>query len=230
MLHENPTLRIVYHKKKKEVVTPNYVGDGSLLLKMKQICVYCSSNLGSNILYKEIAEQLGTLLGKNDFDLIYGGANVGLMKVIADRMLEAGMEVIGVMPQYLVDKEVAHNGLSKLHIVESMAIRKDLLIDISDAFIAMPGGFGTLDELAEVLVLDQLQIISKPMGLYNVNGYFDHLIKFIDLGVTEGFVREEHRKNAFSHDDPKELCNLLSAYKPVEMAKWLKDIKTESLR
>ncbi len=94
----------------------------------------------------------------------------------------------------------------------------------------MPGGFGTLDELAEVLVLDQLQIISKPLGLYNVNNYFDYLIQFIDLGVTEGFVRAEHRKNVFSHESPKALCEMLSAYKPVEMTKWLKDIKTESFR
>lgn len=197
---------------------------------MKKICVFCGSSMGYNDIYKRKALDLADYFIANGHTLVYGGANVGLMKVIADRMLEAGMEVIGVMPQYLVDKEVAHSGLTKLHIVESMATRKDLLIEISDAFIAMPGGFGTLDELAEVLVLDQLQIISKPMGLYNVNGYFDHLIKFIDLGVTEGFVRGEHRSNAFSHDDPKLLCELLSNYKPIEMTKWLKDIKKESAK
>jgi len=186
--------------------------------------------MGYDDIYKRKALDLADYFIEKGHSLVYGGANVGLMKVIADRMLEAGMEVIGVMPQYLVDKEVAHNGLSKLHIVESMATRKDLLIDISDAFIAMPGGFGTLDELAEVLVLDQLQIISKPMGLYNVKGYFDNLIQFIDLGVTEGFVRGEHRKNVFSHENPRELCNQIMAYEPVEMAKWLKDIKTESFR
>ena len=196
---------------------------------MKKICVFCGSSMGYNEIYRLKALELADYFIEKGHALIYGGANVGLMKVIADRMLEAGMEVIGVMPQYLVDKEVAHNGLTKMHIVESMATRKNLLIEISDAFIAMPGGFGTLDELAEVLVLDQLQIISKPLGLYNVNGYFDHLIQFIELGVAEGFVREEHRKNAFSHENPKELCELLSAYKPVEMTKWLKDIKTESI-
>ncbi|MBN2238037.1 MAG: TIGR00730 family Rossman fold protein [Bacteroidales bacterium] len=195
---------------------------------MKKICVFCGSSMGFDPIYKEKALELANYLIEKDHILVYGGANVGLMKVIADRMLEAGKEVIGVMPQHLVDKEVAHHQITKLHVVESMAKRKDLLIEISDAFIAMPGGFGTLDELAEVLVLDQLQIISKPLGLYNVNGYFDHLIEFIELGVTEGFVRQEHRKNVFAHEGSAELCKMLSDYKPVEMAKWLKDIQTES--
>lgn len=197
---------------------------------MSKICVFCGSSMGFDDIYKKKALDLADYFIEKGHSLVYGGANVGLMKIIADRMLEAKMEVIGVMPQYLVDKEVAHQGLTKLHIVESMSTRKDMLIAISDAFIAMPGGFGTLDELAEVLVLDQLQIISKPMGLYNVNGYFDSLIQFIDLGVAEGFVRGEHRSNAFAHEDPKELCKLLSNYKPVEMTKWLKDIKTESFK
>jgi len=197
---------------------------------MSKICVFCGSSMGFDEIYKKKALDLADYFIEKGHSLIYGGADVGLMKIIADRMLEAGVEVIGVMPQYLVDKEVSHSGITKLHIVESMAERKDLLIEISDAFIAMPGGFGTLDELAEVLVLDQLQIISKPMGLYNVNGYFDHLIKFIDLGVTEGFVRDEHRTNVFAHENPKELCSLIMAYKPIEMTKWLKDIKTESFK
>ena len=197
---------------------------------MSKICVFCGSSMGFDDIYKKKALDLADYFIEKGHTLIYGGADVGLMKIIADRMLEAGMEVIGVMPQYLVDKEVSHSGITKLHIVESMAARKDLLIEISDAFIAMPGGFGTLDELAEVLVLDQLQIISKPMGLYNVNGYFDHLIKFIDLGVTEGFVRDEHRSNVFADENAKELCRQIMAYKPIEMAKWLKDIKTESFK
>lgn len=197
---------------------------------MSKICVFCGSSMGFDDIYKKKAIDLADYFIEKGHSLVYGGADVGLMKIIADRMLEAGMEVIGVMPQYLVDKEVSHSGITKLHIVESMAERKNLLIKISDAFIAMPGGFGTLDELAEVLVLDQLQIISKPMGLYNVNGYFDHLIKFIDLGVTEGFVREEHRSNVFANENAKELCSQIMDYKPIEMAKWLKDIKTESFK
>ena len=197
---------------------------------MSKICVFCGSSMGFDDIYRRKALELADYLIEKGHSLVYGGADVGLMKIIADRMLEAGMEVIGVMPQYLVDKEVSHSGITKLHIVESMAERKNLLIEISDAFIAMPGGFGTLDELAEVLVLDQLQIISKPLGLYNVNAYFDFLIQFIEQGVTEGFVRDEHRSNVYSHENPKELCELIMSYKPVEMAKWLKDIKTESFR
>lgn len=197
---------------------------------MKKICVFCGSSMGFDEIYRKKAIELADYFIEKNHILVYGGANVGLMKIIADRMLDAKKEVIGVMPQHLVDKEVAHAGITKLHIVDSMAERKNLLIEISDIFIAMPGGFGTLDELAEVLVLDQLQIISKPLGLYNVNNYFDHLIQFIDLGVTEGFVRAEHRENVFSHESPKALCEMLSAYKPVEMTKWLKDIKTESFR
>lgn len=197
---------------------------------MSKICVFCGSSMGFDDIYRRKALELADYLIEKGHSLVYGGADVGLMKIIADRMLEAGMEVIGVMPQYLVDKEVSHKGITKLHIVESMAERKNLLIEISDAFIAMPGGFGTLDELAEVLVLDQLQIISKPLGLYNVNDYFDFLIQFIEVGVAEGFVRDEHRSNVYSHENPKELCELIMSYKPVEMTKWLKDIKTESFR
>lgn len=197
---------------------------------MSKICVFCGSSMGFDDIYRRKALELADYLIEKGHSLVYGGADVGLMKIMADRMLEAGMEVIGVMPQYLVDKEVSHKGITKLHIVESMAERKNLLIEISDAFIAMPGGFGTLDELAEVLVLDQLQIISKPLGLYNVNDYFNFLIQFIEVGVAEGFVRDEHRSNVYSHENPKELCELIMSYKPVEMTKWLKDIKTESFR
>jgi uncharacterized protein (TIGR00730 family) len=197
---------------------------------MKKICVFCGSSMGFDEIYRNKAIELADYFIEKNHILVYGGANVGLMKIIADRMLDAGKEVIGVMPQHLVDKEVAHTGITKLHVVNSMAERKNLLIEISDIFIAMPGGFGTLDELAEVLVLDQLQIISKPLGLYNVNNYFDYLIQFIELGVTEGFVRTEHRKNVFSHESPQTLCDMLSAYQPVEMTKWLKDIKTESFQ
>ncbi len=176
-----------------------------------------------------IEKELADYLIAQDISLVYGGADVGLMKILADRMLEAHKEVIGIMPKNLVEKEVVHNGLSQLIVVESMAERKEKLIAISDAFIALPGGFGTLDELAEVLVLDQLHIIEKPMGLYNVNGYFDHLIKFFDLGVQEGFIRQEHLDNMVIDKEVANLVNQLKAYQPVSMNKWIKDIKTESL-
>jgi hypothetical protein len=184
--------------------------------------------MGNQAIYQEAAKELAQYFIDNDLVLVYGGANVGLMKILADTMLEAGKEVIGVMPRHLIEKEVAHNSLSEMIEVESMAQRKDLMIQMSDAFIAMPGGFGTLDEIAEVLVLDQLQIIEKPMGLLNTNHYFDHLIKYFELGVAHGFVRQEHLNNLFYAEKTDDLISKMQSYQPVGMAKWLKDIKTES--
>lgn len=195
---------------------------------MKKICVFCGSSMGTDIVYREKALELADYLITQDMTLVYGGANVGLMKILADRMLEAGKEVIGVMPSHLVEKEVSHQGITELIEVENMSERKDLLINMSDAFIALPGGFGTLDELAEVLVLDQLSVINKPMGLLNVKGYFDHLVKYFDLGVQEGFIRQEHLDNLFIDDYSEGLMEKLGNYQPIEMGKWLKDIKTES--
>jgi len=195
---------------------------------MKNICVFCGSSMGTDLLYREKALELADYLINNDMRLIYGGADVGLMKVLADRMLEAGKEVIGIMPGHLVANEVAHNELTELIIVESMAERKDKLISLSDVFIALPGGFGTLDELAEVLVLDQLRVVEKPMGLLNVKGYFNHLVHYFDVGVAEGFIRKEHLDNLMIAETAEDLMKKLGEYKPVEMKKWLKDIKTES--
>jgi len=195
---------------------------------MKKICVFCGSSMGSNNIYREKALELANYLIEHDMTLIYGGANVGLMKILADRMLEAGKEVIGIMPGHLVQNEVAHRGITELIEVKSMAERKDLLISMSDAFIALPGGFGTLDELAEVLVLDQLRVIEKPMGLLNVNHYFDHLVQYFNLGVQEGFIRQEHMDNLMVDENTSSLIRKLESYKPVEMGKWIKDIKKES--
>ncbi len=195
---------------------------------MIKVCVFCGSSMGSNIIYREKALELANYFIENDMTLVYGGANVGLMKILADRMLEADKEVIGIMPSHLISNEVAHRGITKLIEVENMAARKDLLISISDVFIAMPGGFGTLDELAEVLVLDQLRIIEKPMGLYNVNHYFDHLVKYFNMGVQEGFIRKEHLDNLMVDDHAKTLMKKLENYHPVEMNKWIEDIKIES--
>jgi len=151
-----------------------------------------------------------------------------LMKVLADRMMEANKEVIGIMPSHLVQNEVAHTGITELIEVESMAARKGLLISMSDVFIALPGGFGTVDELAEVLVLDQLKVIEKPLGLFNVNHYFDHLVDYFNLGVQEGFIRQEHLDNLMVDDHAAGLIEKLKAYQPVKMDKWVSDIKKES--
>jgi len=184
--------------------------------------------MGNKPEYKEVAESLGTYLIKNNIGLVYGGASVGIMQVIANKVLQHGGEVIGVMPQLLINKEVAHNGLSDFVVVESMAERKAHMIDISDAFIALPGGFGTLDELSEILTYNQLHITDKPLGLLNTLGYFDRLLGFIDHGVEEGFIRAEHRKNLIVSDDIDTLISKMLEYRPVEMGKWIQDIHAES--
>ena len=196
---------------------------------MKRLCVFCGSSMGSKEIYKIKAKELGESFLKNELTLIYGGANVGLMKIIADTVLEDGGEVIGVMPRSLVEREVAHLGLTKMHITESMQERKVMMAEISDAFIAMPGGLGTLDEVAEMLTYNQLRIHDKPIGLLNVDGYFDHLLKFLDHAVEERYVRKEHRKNIIVDDNIDALIEKLNNYKPVLMDKWIHEIKEESL-
>jgi len=195
---------------------------------MKKICVFCGSSMGNHKYYREAAENLAHYFIEKDLTLVYGGANVGLMKILADTILDAGKEVIGIMPHHLIEKEVAHSGLTEMIEVKSMAHRKDLMIQMSDAFIAMPGGFGTLDEIAEVLVLDQLRIVEKPLGLFDVKDYFHHLIQYFRLGVDQGFIRQEHLNNLFFADNIEELMQKMKTYKPIGMSKWIRDIKTES--
>jgi len=195
---------------------------------MKSICVFCGSSMGSKPGYKSGAIELGKELLKRKITLIYGGANVGLMKVLADTVLAGGGEVIGIMPRRLVENEVAHHGLTKMHIVESMSERKTLMVELSDAFIAMPGGFGTFDELAEVITYNQLRLTDKPIGILNLENYFDHLLKFFNHAAVEGFLRHEHRNNLIVEDKTEELLRKLSLYQPVSIEKWIRDIKEES--
>lgn len=195
---------------------------------MRSICVFCGSSSGKNEVYKSRTKQFGELIGKNDLTLVYGGGKVGLMGILADAVIETGGRSIGVIPQSIVDLEIAHDNLSELFVVDSMAERKIKMTELSDAFVALPGGFGTLDELAEVLTYNQLRIIDKPVGLLNVNGYFDPLISFFNHSVEEGFVREEHRNNIFISDDAGELMEMLKEYQPVTIDKWIRDIKDES--
>ena len=160
--------------------------------------------------------------------MVYGGANVGLMKILADTLLDAEQEVIGIMPTSLINNEVAHTELEHFIEVETMSERKNKMAEMSDAFIALPGGFGTLDELSEVLTYNQLRICDKPLGFLNIAGYYDKFMAFVDHAVEEGFVREEHRKNMIVSDNVEELLKMLKAYKPVETEKWIRDIKKES--
>ena len=195
---------------------------------MKSICVFCGSSMGVRAEYRQAAEELGRLLLNRNIRLVYGGANVGLMKVLADTVLDGGGEVIGVMPRILVEKEVAHQGLTKMHIVKSMSERKSLMVELSDAFIAMPGGFGTLDELAEVITYNQLRLTDKPIGILNIAGYFDPLLAFFDHITEEGFLRHEHRQNLIVDEHLESLIAKMFQFKPVAIDKWIDDIKEES--
>lgn len=184
--------------------------------------------MGNRPEYRKVAEDLGRILLERKIKLVYGGANVGLMKILADTVLAGGGEAIGIMPRILVEKEVAHNNLTRMHVVESMSERKNMMVELSDAFIAMPGGYGTLDELAEVITYNQLRLTDKPIGILNTAGFFDSLMKFFDHITDEGFLRHEHRSNLIVDDDVEMLLSKMSLFQPVEMDKWLKDIKNES--
>ena len=162
------------------------------MAELKTLCVFCGSSPGCRDIYREQAVELGTLLAKCGIDLVYGAGNIGLMGVLADACLAGGGRVVGVIPGHLVSLEVCHQGLSDLRIVDSMQERKQLMLDLSDAFLALPGGVGTIDEIFEMLVLNQLGIHGKPCGLLNTNGYYDYLIQFLQTMTSERFLLKEH--------------------------------------
>ncbi|MCC5858243.1 MAG: TIGR00730 family Rossman fold protein [Ectothiorhodospiraceae bacterium] len=176
---------------------------------MERICVYCGSKRGNEPVYAEATRELGLLLGEQGLGLVYGGASVGLMGVLADAVLEAGGEVIGVIPRFLQDKEVAHHGVTQLHVVDGMHARKALMADLADAFIALPGGLGTLEELFEMLTWGQLDMHTKPCGALNVDDYYTPLARFLDRMVDAGFVRAEHRRLLTLDDSPEMLLRRL---------------------
>ena len=193
-----------------------------------KVCVFCGSSMGNSPVYRNEAKVVAEYFVKHNISLVYGGANVGIMKILADVMLENNKEVIGVMPTMLIKKEVAYFDITKLYQVETMAERKDKMLELSDAFIALPGGFGTLDELTEILTFNQLRITDKPLGILNVDGYFDHLLKFFDHAVDVGYVRQEHRNNLIVANDIETLFDKMNAYSPLSMGKWIEDIVDES--
>lgn len=189
---------------------------------MKSICVFCGSNMGRNPDYEKGAIQLGKEIANRGITLVYGGGNVGLMGVVADAVLSAGGEVFGVIPEFLVSKELAHQGLTRLETVESMHDRKARMAELSDAFIALPGGYGTLEEFCEVLTWAQLGLHQKPHGLLNIAGYYDPLLQFFDQAVTEKLVRPVHRALVLEATEPEVLLDRLSAYEPQNVDKWIK--------
>ena len=176
-----------------------------------RVCVFCGSRSGERSIYADTAAALGTLLARRDFGLVYGGGNIGLMGIVADAALAAGGEVIGVIPQHLQQCEVAHAGLTRLHVVDSMHTRKALMADIADVFVAAPGGFGTLDELCEILTWAQLGLHGKPCGLLNVAGYFDPLLAMFDQATREGFLSAQHRQLVIAGHDAQHLIDRLVA-------------------
>lgn len=188
---------------------------------MKRICVYCGSRSGGKAEYAAVASTLGQTLAEQQLTLVYGGASVGLMGAIADSVLEHGGEVIGVMPKALVDREIAHSGLTDLRIVESMHARKATMAELSDAFVAMPGGLGTLEELFEILTWSQLGLHRKPCALLNIRHFYDPLIHFLDEATYEGFIQYHHRRMLVIANSPHSLIELLREYQAPEAKQWL---------
>jgi uncharacterized protein (TIGR00730 family) len=187
---------------------------------MQRICVYCGSNTGARPVYADAARELADVLVRHDLELVYGGSAAGTMGILADAVLEQGGKVHGVIPQMLVDKEIAHQGLTELHIVTSMHARKSMMATLSDGFIAMPGGFGTLEEFVEIITWAQLRFHDKPCGLLNVEGYFDHLLKFLDHANAEGFLRAENRRMLLHDATAVGLVQQFERYAAPKVDKW----------
>jgi uncharacterized protein (TIGR00730 family) len=191
-----------------------------------RICVFCGSSVGSKREYSDAAVTLGGLLAQRKIGLVYGGGNVGLMGVIADAVLAAGGEVIGVIPHSLAEREIEHKGLTQLHVVDSMHTRKAMMADLADAFIAMPGGVGTFEEFFEAVTWTQLGLHRKPCGLFNVAGFYTPLEGFIDQAVSEGFIRPVHRTSIVVDDDPARLLDTLEKIDLPDVPKWIKRDET----
>lgn len=178
---------------------------------MKSLCVFCGARSGNNPIYKEAAVTLASQMAESNIELIFGGGKVGLMGVLADTILQHGGTVQGVIPEGLVSQEVGHTGLTKLHIVQTMHQRKELMYNLSEGFVALPGGFGTLDEFFEILTWSQLGLHKKPIGFLNVNGYFNHLLSHFEVAVEEGFVSESLLRNIVVEDSDELLLRRLSS-------------------
>jgi len=188
---------------------------------MKRICVFCGSNSGIDPVYSETAEKVGKFLAEQNIELVYGGGRVGLMGKIADTVMANGGKVIGIIPKGLSDREVAHQGLTELHIVDSMHTRKALMAELSDGFIALPGGVGTFEEFCEIVTWGQLGIHTKPCALMNVGGFYDSFIAMFDHSMNQGFIRPQHRSLVLVESEIEKLYQLMKEYRPPIIEKWL---------
>jgi uncharacterized protein (TIGR00730 family) len=191
-----------------------------------RICVFCGSSVGARPAYAVAARKLGELMACRGIGLVFGGGRIGLMGTLADAVLDNSGEVIGIIPQGLMQREIGHRGVTKLHVVETMHQRKALMADLADAFIALPGGYGTLEEIAEVVTWSQLGIQIKPCALLNIEGYWDGLLKFLDHSVNEDFVRPENRDLVVVGVTPEEILDKIAAWSPPpHVEKWLDQAK-----
>jgi uncharacterized protein (TIGR00730 family) len=192
---------------------------------MRKVCVFCGSSLGANRAYEAAAHAMGTALARRGLELVYGGGKVGLMGVISDAVLGAGGRVTGIMPDNLWKKEIGHTDLTDLRIVGSMHERKAMMAELSDAFIALPGGFGTFEEFCEAVTWTQLGLHDKPCGMLNVDGYYEHLLALFDRAEQEGFLMTEHRRLVHHATDPDVLLDRLENHRPIHTEKWIEGVE-----
>jgi uncharacterized protein (TIGR00730 family) len=190
-------------------------------MKLRRVCVFCGSNPGRRPEYVQAAREMGRVLAERGHGLVYGGGKTGLMGVVADTVLAAGGEVLGVIPEALMAREVGHPGLTQLHVVKTMHERKAMMADLCDGFVALPGGFGTFEEFCEVLTWSQLGFHPKPCGLLNVAGYYDTLLALFDHATAEGFVPPAHRTIVIEDTDPARLLDRFATFTPPTTAKWI---------
>ena len=193
---------------------------------MRRLCVFCGSSVGNQPAYSAAAQALGRLLAKRRIELVYGGGKVGLMGVVADAVMANGGTVTGVIPQSLADREIAHAGITTLHVVDSMHTRKAMMAELSDGFVAMPGGVGTFEEFFEAVTWTQLGLHRKPCGLLNVDNFYTPLAAFIDQAVSEGFIKPIHRAAIVVDSDPERLLNTLATIDLPAVPKWIRPDET----
>jgi uncharacterized protein (TIGR00730 family) len=194
--------------------------------KLRSLCVFCGSSTGSVPAFRQAAETLGKALVRHDITLVYGGGNIGLMGVIADRVMQGGGRAIGVIPRQLQEKELAHQGITDLRVVDSMHQRKALMAELAEGFIALPGGYGTIEEFSEVLTWSQLGLHAKPMGLLNVSGYFGHFLAFLDHAVDVHLLRPEHRQLVLESEGVEDLLQCMQCWQAPELPKWIRPDET----
>lgn len=189
--------------------------------RMKRLCVYCGSSHGNSDAYSSAATELGREIARRGIELVYGGARVGLMNEVADAVLLNGGKVIGVLPRFMSEKELAHESLTELHLVDTMHQRKQLMAELSDGFVALPGGFGTFEEIFEAMTWSQLHLHRSPCALFNVSGYYDKLISFLDDAVMSGFIRQDLRDSLIVARDLKKLFDGFENHRPAQSEKWI---------